>query len=300
MFDMNDKKLAGVFAPISTPFTVEGKVDYEELEKNMGVYAKSGIKGYLALGSNGENKSLTNDEKLDILKMIIDNKASEQVVMAGCIFESTAETIDMGKKMTHLGADFLTLLPPSYFKKQMTDDVLCKYFSDVADSVDIPCLVYNAPQYAGGVVLSVGLLKRCASHKNIAGVKDSSTGNIESILFALRDKFSVMAGSINNFFQAMTMGGVGGVLSLANSFPGICVELYSMLAEKKFAEAIELNDKALRLNKAISGRGGVASVKYAMDLAGLAGGVPRLPLLPLDDEEKTAMRKNLRSFGVIE
>jgi 4-hydroxy-2-oxoglutarate aldolase len=300
MSDMNDKKLMGVFAPISTPFTVDGKVDYEGLEKNMGFYAKSGIRGYLALGSNGENKSLTNDEKLDVLKMIIDNKAGEQVVMAGCIFESTAETIDMGKKMAKLGADFLTLLPPSYFKKQMTDDALCKYFSDVADSVDIPCLVYNAPQYAGGVGLSIDLLKRCAAHKNIAGMKDSSTGNIESILFALRDKFSVMAGSINNFFQAMTMGGVGGVLSLANSFPGICVELYSMLTEEKFAEAIKLNDKALRLNKTISGGGGVASVKYAMDLAGLTGGAPRLPLLPMRDEEKAAMRENLRSFGVIE
>jgi 4-hydroxy-2-oxoglutarate aldolase len=296
---MGDKKLMGVFAPISTPFAPSGEVDYEGLAKNVGIYAKSGIKGYLALGSNGENKSLANDEKLEVLKTIIRNKGDGQSVMAGCIFESTAETIGMAKEMAALKADFVTLLPPSYFKKQMTDDALFKYFSDVADSIDTPCLVYNAPQYAGGVGLSVNLLKRCASHGNIVGVKDSSTGNMESILFALRDKFNVMSGTINNFLQAMTMGGVGGVLSMANSFPGICVELYALLVEKKYEEAIKLNDRALRINKAISGKGGVAAVKYAMDLAGFSGGVPRLPLLPLDDDAKAGLRESLKAFGLI-
>jgi len=206
-----EQKLMGVFAPISTPFFENGDVDYAGLASNVKRYAVSGLKGYLALGSNGENKSLTNEEKLKVLKTIIDNKGEGQVVMAGCIFESTFETIAMGKEMGKLGADYLTLLPPCYFKKQMTDDVLYQYFSDVADAVDTPCLIYNAPQYAGGVGLSVKLIKRCAAHPNIVGVKDSSTGNMESILFAVRDSFTVVAGSVNNFFQAMTMGGSGGV-----------------------------------------------------------------------------------------
>lgn len=293
-----EEKLRGVFAPISTPFTKSGEVDYEGLASNVRRYAKAGLKGYLALGSNGENKSLTNDEKLKVLETIIKNKGEDQVVMAGSIFESTFETIQMAKKMIELGADYITLLPPCYFKKQMTDDVLYKYFTDVADVVK-PCLVYNAPQYAGGVGLSINLIKRLSTHPNIVGVKDSSTGNMESILFAVRDRFTVLAGSINNFFAAMIMGGAGGVLSLANSFPEITVELYNLLANKEYEKAIALYDRVLQINKIVSGKGGVAAVKYAMDLNGFVGGEPRLPLIPLTEEEKHEIKVKLQAEGLI-
>ena len=119
---MNDK-LMGVFAPITTPFTADGTVDYSGLEHNVRAYAKSGLKGFLALGSNGENKSLTNEEKLKVLEIICTCKREDQVVMAGCIFESTFETIEMAHRMEAYHPDFLTLLPPHYFKKQMTDDI---------------------------------------------------------------------------------------------------------------------------------------------------------------------------------
>ncbi|MGI6084657.1 MAG: dihydrodipicolinate synthase family protein [Acetivibrionales bacterium] len=294
-----EEKLRGVFAPISTPFKNDGEVDYDGLASNVKAYEKAGLKGYLALGSNGENKSLTNDEKLKVLETIINSKGKDQIVMAGCIFESTRETIQMAKEMEALGADYLTLLPPCYFKKQMTDDVLYKYFTDVAESVNTPCLVYNAPQYAGGVGLSINLIKRVSTHPNIVGVKDSSTGNMESILFAVRDNFTVVAGSINNFFTAMAMGGAGGVLSLANSFPEITVELYNLLVNKEYEKAIALNDRALQINKIVSGKGGVAAVKYAMDLHGLVGGDPRLPLLPLAEEDKKLIKAKLQAEGLI-
>ena len=93
-----------------------------------------------------------------------------------------------------LGADFITLLPPSYFKKEMTDPVLLKYFTDVASSLTTPCLVYNAPQFCGGTTLSVNLVKEVAKHPNIVGVKDSSTGNIESFLACSKRYFQCYAG----------------------------------------------------------------------------------------------------------
>ncbi len=294
-----EKKLMGVFAPITTPFTDDGEVDYKGLEKNMNFYASSGINGYLALGSNGENKSLTNDEKLKVLEVILKNKAADQTVMAGCIFESTKETIEMAKAFEKLGPEFLTLLPPSYFKKQMTDPVLYKYFTDVANAVDVPCMLYNAPQFCGGTTLSIPLIKQLAEHPNIVGIKDSSTGNIESILFAVRDRFNVMAGSANFFMTALLLGGTGGVISLANAFPAITIELYKLIKEKKYEEAIACNDKVLQLNKSVSGKGGVAAVKYAMDLAGLAGGKPRLPLLPIGDDIKESIKAKLQEGGLI-
>jgi 4-hydroxy-2-oxoglutarate aldolase len=295
-----EKKLMGVFAPITTPFDEKGEVAYDKLVDNMKFYAKSSLKGYLALGSNGENKSLTNKEKEKVLETIIKNRAPHQVVMAGCIFESTKETIEFAKIAQGLGTDFITLLPPSYFKKEMTDPVLLKYFTDVADSVSTPCLVYNAPQFCGGTILSVGLIKDLAKHPNIVGVKDSSTAaNIEGFLFAVRDTFNVMPGSANFFMNSLVMGANGGVISLANVLPEITCELYNLTINKKYEEAFKLNEKVLLLNKNVSGSGGVAAVKYAMDLVGLYGGNPRLPLIPINEDLKKKIADYLKKEGLI-
>lgn len=294
-----DKKLMGVFAPITTPFTADEQVDYAGLKKNMEFYAKARLQGYLALGSNGENKSLTNEEKIEVLRVIIENKRPDQTVMAGCIFESTFETIAFARKFAEMGADYLTLLPPSYFKNQMTDDVLIRYFTTVADAVDKPCLIYNAPQFCAGTTLSVKVIKAVSDHPNIVGVKDSSTGNIEKYLFAARDKMSVMAGSANFFMNTLVMGGTGGILSLANAFPDITADLYDLILARDWEKAFALNERVFQMNSAVSGKGGVAAVKYAMDLAGLAGGNPRLPLLPLDEATRQSIETYLKKDGII-
>jgi 4-hydroxy-2-oxoglutarate aldolase len=295
-----EKKLMGVYAPITTPFDDKGEVAYDKLKDNLKFYAKSGLKGYLALGSNGENKSLTTDEKTKVLDTIIKNKGARQFVMAGCIFESTKETIEFAKIAEGLGSDFITLLPPSYFKKEMTDPVLLRYFSDVANSVKTPCLVYNAPQFCGGTVLSTGLIKDLAKHPNIVGVKDSSNAaNIEGYLFAVRDIFNVIPGSANFFMNALFMGANGGVISLANVFPDMTCKLYDLVVAKKYEEAFKLNEKVILTNKSVSGTGGVAAVKYAMDLAGLYGGNPRLPLLPLGEDIKKKIEDYLKKEKLI-
>lgn len=290
----------GVYAPITTPFDANGEVAYDKLIDNMNFYAKSPLKGYLALGSNGENKSLTTEEKTKVLDTIIKYKGTGQFVMAGCIFESTKETIEFAKICDELGSDYITLLPPSYFKKEMTDTVLLKYFSDVANSVSKPCLVYNAPQFCGGTILSVNLIKELAKHPNIVGVKDSSNAaNIEGYLFAVRDAFNVIPGSANFFMNGLFMGANGGVISLANIFPDMTCKLYDLVVAKKYEEAFALNEKVIQTNKSVSGTGGVAAVKYAMDLAGLYGGNPRLPLLPLADEIKKKIEDYLKKVGLI-
>jgi len=296
---MHKEILSGVFAPITTPFHQDGSLNLEGLAKNMQIYAKSRLNGYLAIGSNGENKSMTEEEKLQVLETIISGKSANQIVMAGCIAESTYETISFAKKAAALGANYLTLLSPSYFKKQMTDDALYKYFTDIADAVDTPCLVYCAPQFTGGIVLSPSLIKRLASHHNIVGMKDSSTGNIDSYLLTVPEDFAVMAGSANFFISSMTNGAVGGVISLANAFPEITCQLYDLFVAKEYEKCFAMNRKILTLNKAVSGKGGVASVKAAMDLAGFVGGEPRLPVLPMEPGDIDSMAAVLKEHGLI-
>jgi 4-hydroxy-2-oxoglutarate aldolase len=148
--------------------------------------------------------------------------------------------------------------------------------------------------------LSVGLIKDLAKHQNIIGVKDSSNAaNIEGYLFAVRDSFNVIPGSANFFMNALFMGANGGVISLANIFPDMTCELYDLVIAKKYEEAFKLNEKVIQTNKSVSGTGGVAAVKYAMDLAGLYGGNARLPLLPLGDDVKKKIEDYLKKEGLI-
>lgn len=294
------ESLSGVFAPICTPFSESGEVNYEGLKVNMAKYAASKLKGYLALGSNGENKSLSMDEKFKVLELIVQNKGPHQAVMTGCIAESTRETIAIARKAEELGTDFITLLPPNYFKAQMTDAVLATYFSEVAEAVNKPCLLYNAPQFSGGVVISTSLVKQLSGHRNIVGVKDSANAaSIDNYLLSCPADFAILAGSANYMVSAMLNGALGGIVSLANVFPDECCKLWQLIATKQYEEGFAYNMKILKLSRSVSGKGGVSAVKAAMDIAGLVGGYPRRPLLPLTQSAKEELKAALGSEGMV-
>jgi 4-hydroxy-2-oxoglutarate aldolase len=293
-------RLSGVFAPVTTPFTESGAVDYEGLKQNMVKYADSKLTGYLALGSNGENKSLTMDEKFKVLEIIVKNKGAHQAVMTGCIAESTRETISIARRAEELGTDYVTLLPPNYFKAQMTDAVLATYFSEVADAVGRPCLLYNAPQFSGGVVLSPNLVRQLSGHGNIVGVKDSSNAaSIDNYLLSCPDDFAVLAGSANYMVSAMLNGAMGGILSLGNVFPNECWKLWHLIVTRQYDEGFAYNKKILRISRSVSGKGGVSAVKAAMDAAGLVGGYPRRPLLPLPQPARDELKAVLKAEGML-
>ena len=290
------KSLRGIFAPLCTPFDEKGRILFDHLVENMKKYAATGLSGYLVLGSNGENKSLTLSEKEQVLKTVIEHKAPGQTVISGSIFESTGETIEFALMAQEAGADYITLLPPSYFASAMKDHVLLKYFTDVASSLSIPCTLYKAPQFSGGVDLSLSLIKECMKHPNIAGIKDSSSSGIEKILNVSHKDFAVLSGSANTFFTAMMSGAWGGVLSAANYLPDKTVELYNYITAGDLQNAIKLDRQIVMSNIAISGSFGVAGVKCAMDQCGYHGDFPRLPLLPITAEGAALIREGLTSF----
>jgi len=290
------RSLKGIIAPVCTPFDEKGRILFDHLTENMKKYAKTGLRGFLALGSNGENKSLTCSEKEQVLKIIIENKAPHQTVIAGSIFESTGETIDFALCAQEMGADYITLLPPSYFISMMKEKVLLKYFTDVASALPIPCTLYKAPQFSGGLDLSLSLIKECIKHPNIVGIKDSSSSGIEKILSVSPETFSVLSGSANTFFTAMMSGASGGVLSAANYLPDKTVELYEYIKSGDLQSAVKLDRQIVTSNISISGSYGVAGVKNAMDQCSYYGGFPRLPLLPIPPEGEASIQESLKAF----
>jgi 4-hydroxy-2-oxoglutarate aldolase len=293
------ERLTGIFIPISTPFREDEELDLDALAFNVDTYARSGILGFLALGSNGENKSLTEDEKLAVLNTVVATKAPDQVVIAGAAYEAQRDTERYFAAAADLGAHFGLLLSPSYFRKAMTDDVLCEYFIRAADRSPIPLLIYNAPGFCG-ITLSVDLVARLAKHPNIVGMKDSAPSGIEAFLRLESDKFHVLAGSVNFLYPAMLAGSLGGTVSLANVFPTLAEQLFRYGAERDLENGPALHERCRRLNAAISGMHGVAGVKAAMNITGLRGGIPRRPLLPLTDDQIQKLRHTLQVEGVLD
>lgn len=290
--------LAGIYAPICTPFGQDEDLDTGALRANMARYAASGIHGYLTLGSNGENRSLSEEERLDVLDVVVRNRGAGQVVMAGATYDGQRQAERFLQAAADLGADCGLVLAPGYFRKQMTAEVLYRYFSSLADTAPLPLLLYNAPGF-NGLALDPALVERLAVHPNIVGMKDSASSGIEAFLALQGPDFAVLAGSANFLFPAMLAGSPGGTVSLANSFPELALRLFAYGEAHDDVQGPAFQEDVTRINHAISGAYGVPGVKAAMDLAGFVGGIPRRPLLPLDGTQRTALRETLVAEGLL-
>jgi 4-hydroxy-2-oxoglutarate aldolase len=291
------QKVTGVYAPISTPF-IDDEVAFNQFKENIKKYSQTPLNGYLVLGSNGENKSLTEEEKLKLLEIVLQEKAAHQLVMAGTGYESTRQTIAFSKKAQALGVDLVSLVTPSYFKKSLTDEALIRYYTEVAEAMSIPVFVYNAPGFTG-LTVSAGVIETLSQHPNIGGMKDTSPAGLAGYLEVCADDFDVLAGSMNTLFIGLSLGASGGVISLANAFPEPCCALYKAFTDGDVATARQVHSRLFRLNKAVSGASGVAGVKYAMELGGYHGGNPRLPLLPIKDADMQRIQNAAKEAGVL-
>jgi len=293
----NKKKLSGVFAPVVTPFSSD-EISIDDLRFNLRKLNETDLTGYLALGSNGEFKSLSDREQIRILEIFAEEKGNK-VVMVGTGCESTRQTIEKSKLAFEMGFDYVSLLTPHYFPGQIDGAVLQGYYERVADSVDIPVLLYNAPGFTGGVKIPTRTVVELSRHPNIVGMKDSSPTGPAQFLAHLdpAEEFHVLAGSANFLYPSLHLGAPGGVISLANILPDPCCDLYRLFKRDRYDEAKELHSRLVRLNQAISGLWGVAGVKAAMNMTGFKAGQPRHPLKAVADEAAELIRQQIVNEG---
>lgn len=290
--------IKGIFAPIPTPF-VDDEVAYDKLEENLGKWGKTGLAGVVVMGSNGEAPYLDDDEKVELWSFTRKHFPAAKMVIAGTGMESTRATVRLTKRAADAGASHALVISPSYFKANMKEPALERYYTDVADKSPIPVLVYNMPGNTG-VNLSSGLVVRLSTHPNIVGVKDSS-GNIvqiSEIINGAPESFSVFAGSASFLLPSIIMGARGGTLATANVVPDLCVKILDLANEGKLAEARQVQRSVLALNALVTSKYGVAGLKAALDMIGFFGGTPRKPMLPATDAEKAEIRKALEKLGL--
>lgn len=285
--------LAGIFPPIVTPFKKE-EVAYDYLVENINKWNNSGLKGFVVLGSNGENVFLSEAEKIEVVKTVIKNRAKDKIIIVGSGCESARETIYLTNRLAASGAQAALIVTPFYYGGKMNDEALIKYYTVVADNAEIPVLLYNVPKFTG-VNINPGVLSVLAKHPNIIGIKDSS-GNVNQLgqyLNEVDDNFNILVGTAGSLLGALTLGCKGGILALANIVPEKCVEIQQLIQAGKLSEARALQLRMIPVNHATTTTYGISGLKYAMDLLGYKGGETRLPLLPLKQEEKEKIRNIL-------
>lgn len=292
--------LEGVFPPITTPFDMEGNVDYQALVRNLERWHQYDLAGYVVLGSNGEAVYLTEEEKLRVLETARRAIPPNRLMIAGTGCESTRQTITFTRQAAQAGADAALVVTPHYFGGQMTSESLVHHYEAVAEASPVPIILYNVPKFTH-VDMDAATIARAAQHPNIVGLKDSS-GNITKLADIVRQTgptFQVLAGAAGFFFAGLVLGAVGGVLALANIAPQQCVDIYRLFKAGRWNEAADLQRRMIPVNAAVTARFGIAGLKSALDMLGYYGGPVRPPLLALTENERQTLRDILVKGGLL-
>ena len=277
----------GIFPALTTPFEADGEVSLSGVKENIRHYNKTGLAGYLVLGSTGESVMLSREEADAVLEAVKEAAAPGKLLIAGTGAESTAETIARTKRAAALGYQAALVKTPYYYKPVYRAETYLRHYRAVADASPIPVLLYSVPAFTG-VTLETPEILALAEHANIAGIKDSS-GSVQrvgEVVSGAPAKFQVLTGGASVVYPALCVGAKGAILALAAALPEKLVELYELVQQGKHEEAKKLQLLLASVSKRIVSENGIAGVKYAMDLLGYLGGVPRLPLLPLKEEKK--------------
>jgi len=282
---------------LTTPYAHDGSVSLSELKHNVHRYNGTDLAGYAVVGSTGEAVLLTRAEMDGILVTAKESAGKEKKLIAGTGAESTAETIERTKRAAELGYDAALVKTPHYYKPAYKPDVLIAHYRRVADESPIPVLLYSIPQFTG-VALGTAEVAALAEHPNIIGIKDSS-GNVQGvgeIIAATPPAFQVLVGSAATVYPSLAIGARGAVLALACALPEKCVALFELFRQGHHEKARELQSVLARASKLIVSEMGIAGVKHVMDQRGYRGGVPRLPLFPLQDEQKKRLTEFLAAL----
>ena len=215
-----EKRFAGVYTPIITPFTSDDVIDEKALRSNVARWMTTPLTGLVVLGSNGEAPQLEDQEADRVIEIVRAGMPKDRPLIAGTGRESTKATIEATSRAAALGADAALVRTPSFFKSAMTSEVFMRHYSEVADASRIPVLLYNVTMYTG-VTLQADAVEQLSAHPNIVGMKES--GNdlllISECVSRTPDDFTVLAGSATTLFQSLCAGCDGAILAVASLLP---------------------------------------------------------------------------------
>lgn len=292
----------GVFCPVVSVYTPDSEqdIDYTASYKYFSYLIKAGCHGLVLAGSTAEAVLLSPSEKQELLrtarKAATDLGVSEYPLVAGVSGQSTIESIRLAKEAASASADFGLLLPPSYWAKAVSKDVLLDFYREVADQSPIPIIIYNFPGVTAGIDLNSDIISELAQHPNIVGVKltCANAGKVTRLTQEYTyEQFAVYAGQSDWLLPCLVGQGAGCVTGIGNVFPKSVVRLFNLWEAGHIKEAVKLQGLVAQAEKAC--KEGIAATKYGAGcFLGPQAGItaaqsfwPRKPYKPLGKDKET-------------
>jgi 4-hydroxy-2-oxoglutarate aldolase len=288
-------KLEGVILPATTPFDdATGEVAPVSFRDNLRGWLRAGVHGFVIAGSTGEAPLLDEGEVVQMVEWARDIVPPEKILIAGTGAESTRRTVRAARAVAEVGADAVLVRAPCYYRSRMDPETVRRHYETVADSIPIPVILYNVPQFVP-VDITPGLLGELGAHPNVAGIKDS-TGDLKILgahLDAAPEGCQVLVGAGSKLYAALEMGAAGGIVAVGCLAPQLAVEVYEKFRADEAGQAGAAQDRISSPHTKIVRDLGVPGVKYALDLVGYVGGAPRAPLRPLGEKGREQVRSEL-------
>ena len=286
----------GVATALITPLTKDG-VDYDAFKKLIEWQITEGINALVICGTTGESSTLTDEEHRAVLKFAIDTVAGRVPMIAGTGSNDTAYAIELTQYAAEIGYDGALLVTPYYNKT--TQAGLVAMFTAIADSCDIPVILYNVPSRTG-VNIEPATYAALAEHPNIYAIKEAN-GNISSIVETaalVGDKLDIYSGNDDQIVPIMACGGKGVISVLSNVVPKETVAICQKFFDGDVAGAMELQKKYLALTNALFSEVNPIPVKAAMAALGFCEDYLRLPLVPMSDGKREKLLAYMREAGL--
>ena len=295
---------SGLMPAMVTPFDEQGEVDLTATESVVARFIEAGVDGISPLGSTGESSHLTGDERKHFAEEVTKIVAGRVPLLIGVGAAGTRETIDLARHAEGVGADGVLVVSPFYWN--VGEEALFEHFAAVAESVDIPVLIYNLPLLTG-IDLSPSLVTRVAREcSNVTGLKDTVTEyshiwNVLREVKPVRPDFSVLSGFEDLILPSMLAGGDGSICGLANVAPELFVGMVRAAHNGDLGEAAELHRRVLSLMALGSlSDTPLGAIKLAMNVLGLPiSPTVRGPALPASEEAHGKVEAVLREADLM-
>ncbi|KAL4954883.1 hypothetical protein BDW69DRAFT_204924 [Aspergillus filifer] len=313
----------GVWAPAITFFNHSNdELDNESQSKYYHYLSTTGLAGLVILGTNAETFLLTREERKTLLTTARESVGPGFPIMAGVSGHSTKQVLEFISDAKDAGANYALLLPPGYFGKQSTMDVVRGFYGYIAERSELPLVIYNFPAVVNGVDIDSATIAELArKYDNIVGVK-LTCGSVAKITRLSAEfpseeergggaggerRFAAYAGQSDFLIGGLAAGGAGTIAGFANVFPRTIVRIYELYTQGRVKEAMELHKTAALAEQPC--KAGIASVKYAASFttarrAGVEGAEgklrPRRPYKELDEMGKRGVREGIEALMGIE
>src|SRR3954447_26316499 len=289
-------KFRGSFTALVTPFK-NGSVDEKAFRGLVNWQIEEGTNGLVPVGTTGESPTLSHDEHNRVVEWCVDEAKGRVPVVAGAGSNSTKEAVDLAQHAEKAGADAVLVVTPYYNKP--TQEGLYQHYKAINDAIGIAIIIYNIP--ARSVIdMSVETMKRLFDLKNIAGVKDATANVIRASQqrAALGPDFNQLSGEDGSALGFMAHGGHGCISVTSNVAPRLCADFQRACLKGDFATGLRLQDKLMPLHHALFIETNPAPAKYALSLLGKCAETVRLPMVPLTEPTKTAVREAMVHAGL--